>query len=260
MGEDTKIQWATHTFNAWTGCQKVSPACDSCYAETWARRAGRDFSQRVRTTDSNWRQPLKWNAECRKAGTRAQVFTNSLADFFDNQAPQEWRDDACRDVIEPCASLDWLILTKRPQNAPRMVPPEWMERWPPHVWIGASAGTRQELDRNLRHLRALPAAIRFLSLEPLLEDLGTIDLTGISWVIVGGESGPNARPYHVAWAQQIIDQCKAAGVPAFHKQVGAHPVGFDGHRVHLKDRKGGDPELWPASLRVRQMPGDRTHG
>lgn len=253
MAANSRIQWTTHTMNFWVGCQKVSPACDNCYAESWAKRAGRDFSERRRTSAMVWKQPVRWNADAQKAGIRAEVFTNSLADFWDNQADQTMRDEACL-IMETCTALDWQVLSKRPQNAPEMVPPEWMERWPAHIWFGASAGTRLELERNLRHLRAIPAPIRFLSLEPLLEDLGQIDLTGISWVIIGGESGPNARPYHYEWAQQIIDQCRAAGVACFHKQVGSHPIGFDGRRVHLRDKKGGDPALWPESLRVREMP------
>ena len=224
MAENSKIQWTTHTANFWTGCQEVSPACDNCYArDQWAARAGRDFHERIRTTESNRRKPFKWNNQARESEFRAQVFTNSLADFFDNQVPREWRDDACNTMLH-CLSLDWLVLTKRPQNAPKMVPAHWLECWPPHIWIGASAGDRKEFDRNVTHLRALPAAIRFLSLEPLLEDLGEIDLTGIHWVIVGGESGAwhKARPCWVPSVRNIVRQCKRQHVPVFVKQLGTN--------------------------------------
>lgn len=292
MAENTKIQWATHTMNFWTGCQEVSAACENCYArDQWAARAGRDFHERIQTTAANRRKPFKWNNEARENGVRAQVFTNSLADFFDNQAPQEWRDDACETMLH-CLALDWLALTKRPQNALKMVPAHWLEYWPAHVWIGASAGDRTEFDRNVRHLRAVPAAIRFLSLEPLLEDLGEIDLTGIHWVIVGGESAAwaKARPCWVPSVRSVVHQCKRQCVPVFVKQLGTNvqdrnDAGFDGCgptewpdmdpfdidtepgpyrqdyqgapcRIRLRDKKGGNPSEWPEDLRVRQTPGD----
>lgn len=289
MAENTKIQWATHTMNFWTGCQKVSAACDFCYAETWAKRAGRDFSERIQTTNANRRKATKWQARAMKSGVRDQVFTNSLSDFFDNQAKQEWRDDGCW-TIETCDALDWLILTKRPQNIPKMVPSHWMSCWPRHAWIGASAGDRTEFDRNIRHLRSIPAAVRFLSLEPLLEDLGRIDLTGIQWVIVGGESGAwnKARSCWVPSVRSVVAQCIRQKVPVFVKQLGRNvqdrnDAGFDGCepggwpdmdpadidlepgpfqqdyqgapcRIRLKDDHGGDMSEWPENLRVRQMP------
>lgn len=287
MAENSKIQWCTHTMNFWTGCQKVSSACDLCYAETWAKRAGRDFNVRIRTTPDNWKKPFRWHQDSKET-SREQVFTNSLADFFDNQVDQKWRDDAY-DVIAQCSGLDWLILTKRPQNIPRMAPPE-MLHWPRHVWIGASAGTRVEFDRNVRHLREIAPKVRFLSLEPLLEDLGQIDLAGIHWVIVGGESGGKnkARACWVPSVRSIVRQCNRQKVPVFVKQLGSNvqdrnDAGFDGcepdswpdmdpfdieHdldgtldgyqgapvRVHLKDKKGGDMSEWPSDLRVREMP------
>jgi len=144
--------------------------------------------------------------------------------------------------------------------------------WPlPNVWLGSSIENRAALAR-LDHLRATPAALRFLSLEPLLEDLGEIDLTGIGWVIVGGESGPGARPCDLAWIRSIVRQCREAQVPCFVKQLGAAamdpPNGLAGHSLRvpdeaaplvsqrLRDRKGGDPAEWPEDLRVREMPGE----
>jgi protein gp37 len=243
MGENTSIEWATHTMNFWLGCTKLSPACEHCYAESWAKRIGRPelwAGDRQRTTEANWRKPLKWNRETadaiaswqrrRAAGEagdlwrpeRLRVFTNSLADFFDNRVPPVWRMEAWR-LIHATASLDWLVLTKRPQNIRRMLPDErlteaWGDGWP-NVWVGTTVEDRARL-KNIDHLRAIPAAIRFLSIEPLLEDLGEIDLRGIHWVIVGGESGPHARPMHPDWVRAILGQCEAAGVPFLFKQWG----------------------------------------
>ena len=125
--------------------------------------------------------------------------------------------------------------------------------WPlPNVWLGASVEDRARMDR-IDVLRQIPAAIRFLSLEPLLEDLGEIDLTGIDWVIIGGESGPGARLFDLSWARSIIAQCRAAGVPVFMKQVGSFAIGSGG-QLRNADRKGGDPAEWPEDLRIRQFP------
>ncbi|GEP09881.1 phage Gp37/Gp68 family protein [Methylobacterium gnaphalii] len=221
MAENTKIEWAHHTFNPWTGCTRISPACDNCYAADWAKRTGQPHlweGSRRRTSEENWRKPLKWNRSAAAAGIRYRVFCASLADVFDNQAKEVWRSDLF-ELIEATPSLDWMLLTKRPQNIAKMVWPRWDAGLPSNVWLGATVEDRKRL-ANIDHLRAVPAAVRFLSIEPLLEDLGEIDLTGIHLVIVGGESGPNARPMHPHWARSIREQCVAAGVPFFFKQWG----------------------------------------
>lgn len=182
MAETTGIEWADHTFNPWIGCTKVSPACDHCYAEDWARRhrpkAGLWQGSRQRTTPDYWKQPLKWNREAaafRAAHGRApMVFCASLADVFDNQVPDEWRRDLWA-LIEATPDLIWLLLTKRPQNIAKMVP--WpialCEPWP-NVWFGTTVENQAEADRRIPHLLSVPAAKRFLSCEPLL---GPVDLT-----------------------------------------------------------------------------------
>jgi protein gp37 len=242
MSERTNIEWADHTFNPWVGCSKISSACDHCYAERWAKRSGHPElwnGERRRTTGTNWQRPIKWNRQAAAAGKRAKVFCASLADVFDNQVPRRWRDDLWH-RIDQTPNLDWLLLTKRPQNIARMLPdPEtgvkpWGNGWP-NVWMGVSAGTQEEADRNIPILGATPAAVHFVSLEPLLEPIdlhskvcretGSCSicpqcLGGLDWVIVGGESGLNARPMHPDWVRSIRDQCKAARVPFFFKQWG----------------------------------------
>ncbi|ACL59097.1 phage Gp37/Gp68 family protein [Methylobacterium nodulans] len=226
MAENTKIEWCHHTFNPWVGCTRLSPACDHCYAEAWAKRTGQAHlwtGERRRTSASNWQQPLKWDRAAAAAGERHRVFCASLADFFDNQVPSRWRDDAWH-LISQTPQLDWMLLTKRPQNIAKMLPgpatgaPAWGEGWP-NVWLGTTIEDRARL-RNPDALRTVPARVRFLSCEPLLEDLGEIDLTGIHLVIVGGESGPGARPMRAEWARSIRDQCIAAGVAYHFKQHG----------------------------------------
>lgn len=185
------------------------------------------------------------------------------------------------ETIDETPNLDWLLLTKRPESVLRMWPrhidagdnPElWsvglgdkdngsLPRHLKNVWVGTSVGVRKTLGRIDAIRNFEYAAVRFLSIEPLLEDLGEIDLTGIDWVIVGGESGHGARPCNIAWIRSMVDQCRAAGVSCFVKQLGAFPVTGDGvpcytinDKVKLKDKKGGDPEEWDADLRVREFP------
>lgn len=250
MAENSKIEWCDHTFNPWVGCTKVSPACDHCYAEAWAKRTGQAQlwdGDRRRTSGANWRQPILWNRKAEAAGTRARVFCASLADVFDNKAASRWRDDLWR-LIARTPFLDWLLLTKRPQNIHKMLPgpaigaPEWGDGWP-NVWLGTTVENQEEADRRIPHLLGVPAKVRFLSCEPLLEPIETpflkmrIDEHGnflsggrIHWVICGGESGPLARPMHPDWARSLRDQCQAAGVLFFFKQWGEWhvPYAFDG--------------------------------
>lgn len=253
MSENTKIEWCDHTFNPWEGCQKVGPGCDNCYAEARnARYAGGTAinwgpgAPRRRTSAANWRKPLAWN---RDAGVfyaqhrhRQRVFCSSLADVFDNEVDPQWRRDLF-DLIELTPNLDWLLLTKRIGNVVRMLPThDWATR--PNVWLGATVCNQEEADRDIPKLLATPARTRFLSMEPLLGPVNIewalshrLDIAAgflergqfspgfervrpLDWVIVGGESGPNARPMHPAWARSLRDQCQAASVPFLFKQWG----------------------------------------
>ncbi|HEY5209615.1 MAG TPA: DUF5131 family protein [Stellaceae bacterium] len=195
MGANTKIEWAHHTFNPWVGCTRISPACDHCYAATWAIRTGHPAlweGERRRTSSANWQQPLKWDHAAVAAGKRLRVFCGSLMDFADNQVPSRWRDDAWH-RIDQCRNLDWMILSKRPQNYLKMLPdrraglPEWGNHGWPHVWLGTTVEDRSRL-RNIDHLRTVPACIRFLSIEPYLRIWGPWIWRASIW------SSPAANP------------------------------------------------------------------
>jgi protein gp37 len=268
MSANTTIEWADHTFNPWEGCQKVGPGCDHCYAEARNRRfnGGEAFNwgpgaPRRRTSEANWRQPVKWNAQAEREGRRFRVFCASLADVFDNEVDPAWRADLFR-LIAATPNLDWLLLTKRIGNAwPMMLEVSKRchggEQPLENVWLGATVVNQAEADRDIPKLLAVPARVRFLSIEPMLgpidlqkactgscpngdcfrhgsgrrvvvdsENGGTLAecicsrLNGLHWVIAGGESGPHARPTHPDWFGSLRDQCSSAGVPLLFKQWG----------------------------------------
>lgn len=234
MGDQTAIAWADHTFNPWWGCEKVSPGCKHCYAETLAKRfapgmklwgPGRTF----RTFgDAYWRLPLKWDRAAAKAGRRARVFCASMADVFDDKAPGIERVKLWA-AIRKTPNLDWLLLTKRPENFASLLPVDWGDGWP-NVWLGTSVESQQYADERIPHLLATPAAVRFLSCEPLLAPVDLLGvrpdiwrtrpdaMDGISWVIVGGESGDDFRAMDLAALEAIVEQCRAANVAVFVKQ------------------------------------------
>jgi len=263
MAENTKIEWADHTFNPWIGCSKAGPGCDHCYAEAWDRRfavSGQAMrwgtkAERTKTSVANWKKPLRWNAEAERLGVRYRVFCASLADVFDNAVPVQWRIELMALILKT-PHLDWLLLTKRIGNAAGMLETAfravhagregWADNVPPNVWIGATVCNQEEADRDIPKLLAVPAAKRFLSIEPLLGpvDLGLCDCdhgsipaphnvggvtcpkcsgTGgrmVDEVIVGGESGPGARPMHPDWVRSVRDQCQRHDVPFMFKQWG----------------------------------------
>ena len=219
MAENSKIEWTDHTFNPWVGCTRISPACDHCYAESWAKRTGGAAlwqGERRRTTPANWRKPLKWNADALASGVRPRVFCASLADVFDNQVPEEWRRDLW-DLIAATPALDWLLLTKRPQLVTKTAPMEGWSGWD-HIWLGTTVENQAEAARRIPHLTATPARTLFLSCEPLLEPIAP-DLSRIDWVICGGESGGVARDMDPAWARNLRDDCSATDTAFFMKQM-----------------------------------------
>lgn len=244
MSENSKIEWTDHTFNPWEGCQKVGPGCDHCYAENRnARFAGGQAinwgpgAPRRRTSVSNWNLPLRWNAQAEafqaQHGRRQRVFCASLADVFDNAVSREWRDDLAALILDT-ADLDWLLLTKRIGNAGAMLGEMFLDGPPANVWLGATVVNQAEADRDILKLLRIPASVRFLSMEPLLGPVsfeglfanpsniadGTNALEELDWVIVGGESGPGARPMHPDWALSLRDQCEAVGTAFMFKQWG----------------------------------------
>jgi len=388
MAEHTKIEWATHTFNSWIGCAKVHTGCEHCYAEAQARRLGVKWGPngtRRKTSESYWTKPLTWNRKAAKSGERPRIFS-SLCDPFEDWDGEVYAhdrgayfyadngscsvassamagttpdgmhyttlDDLRRDffcLIDQTPNLDWLLLTKRPENVRRMWPGLWGKpakeriRYAPdrsNVWLGVSVSDQATADKlipGLLKLRDLTPCL-FVSVEPLL---GPVDLkrwigyypaheiktprrssvrgrtngpvgdtggrsdgisqsparssdrtrepkgnaeqplvidsdgrgsnhTGqISLIIVGGESGPRARPCNVQWIRSIVEQCKAAGIPCFVKQLGAKVIGrvtddfacmediavdSDEWRARLVHPKGGDPSEWPKDLRIRELP------
>jgi protein gp37 len=260
MGANTKIEWCDHSWNPWLGCTKVSPACDHCYAEGWAKRSGLvtwgHDAERRKTSDANWKLPIKWNADAARRGVRYMVFCASLADVFDNAVPVQWRISLIKLICET-PHLDWLLLTKRIGNAAAMLESAfravhhqregWADNFLPNVWLGATVCNQTEADRDIPKLLDVPAAKRFLSIEPML---GPVNLTKLSlgifaakanaltgkwkwedgptksetppldWVIVGGESGPGARPMHPDWVTSIRDQCANTDTPFMFKQWG----------------------------------------
>jgi protein gp37 len=268
MVENSKIEWTDHTFNPWVGCTKVSPACDHCYAEAWSKRSGIvqwGDAPRHRTGFPVWGQPIKWNKQAREQSERLgheyrpKVFCASLADVFDNQADEGWRWDLW-EMIDCCRALDWLLLTKRPQNVRKMLPAAMdmeADPWPwPHVWLGTTVENQEEADRRIPQLLSVPAAKHFLSCEPLLGPLSLRQWLerempdgtgkawapggGIDWVICGGESGAGARAMALPWARSLLTQCFAASVPFFMKQIGGTV-------------KAKMPPI-PADLMVREFP------
>ena len=246
MGANSDIEWTEHTFNPWWGCERISPACDHCYAAAWAKRTGfTDLwsGQRRVFGDKHWREPVEWNEWAVRESTRARVFCASMADVFDVDVPEGARERLWA-LIEATPALDWLLLTKRIGNAARMLPAAWLEKPLPNVWLGATFCNQAEVDRDLVKLLSVPAVIHFASFEPLLGPVslrwlprwsregrstaldpgGRTDhlegLCGLDWVICGGESGPHARPMDPAWARALRDQCIEAGVPFLLKQWG----------------------------------------
>jgi len=214
VSEKSAIEWTDSTWNPVTGCTKVSPGCKHCYAETFAERwrgiPGHPYEQGfdLRMWPDRLELPLTWKKP------RA-IFVNSMSDLFHEKVPLAF----IQRVFQTMESASWhtfQILTKRSE---RLAEFALDLNWPSNVWMGVSIETAKYLWRA-DHLRKVPAAVRFLSLEPLLGPLGTFDLSGIHWVIVGGESGPGARPIEAAWVRDIRKQCRREAVPFFFKQWG----------------------------------------
>jgi len=227
MGDTTNIEWTDKTWNPWHGCRKVSAGCKYCYMYRDKERYGQDPTTVLRSK-TTFSDPLKWSDP-------AKVFTCSWSDFFIEEA-DDWRDEAW-DIIRETPHLTYQILTKRPERIWEHLPNDWGEGWI-NVWLGVSVENQSVAKRRLDSLFAVPASTMFLSIEPLL---GPLDLRYwlhdgatrlIDWVIVGGESGPQARPMKIAWARFVIQQCENRNVPVFLKQLGGYP-----------DKRGGDKAI-----------------
>jgi protein gp37 len=302
---DTNIEWATKVWNPTRGCSRVSEGCRHCYAERQAiRHAGPGGSYEglvrlgkqgpvwtgdVRLVEGKLREPLGW-----RPGHR--VFVNSMSDLFHEKLAWERHIDRVWQVMVDCPRHAYLVLTKRAENMRDFVQ-DWyrrsMAKVLPQIWLGVSVEDQATADERIPLLLDTPAAVRFVSFEPAL---GPVDFRSwlarrcgcglqtdacdgwkagmcrlepprVSWVIVGGESGPGARPFDIEWARQTVRECRQADVPCFVKQIGARPfsgaceqVGrrYNGGFPEVLDRKGGDPAEWPADLRVREFPRPRS--
>ncbi len=219
MSDKSAIEWTDATWNPVRGCMKVSPGCKNCYAATFAERfrgvPGHPYEQGfdLRLVPEKLDAPLRWSIG-------RNIFVNSMSDLFQVEVPSDY----VMKVADVMRRADWhvfQILTKRSERMRDMLSGELRELGSmPHIWWGVSVEDQKYGVPRIDHLRDAPAAVRFLSIEPLLEHLGEIDLSGISWVIVGGESGPRARPMKREWVTSILEQCEAAGVPFFFKQWG----------------------------------------
>lgn len=249
MGIATEISWCTSTFNIAWGCTKVDPACQHCYAESFSKRTGHNVwgPQASRRTfgEKHWREPLAWNARAIKEKRQWLVFCSSMCDVFDAhpaiqaELPRLWQ------LIHATPALTWLLLTKRADRIKQSLPPDWGLGWH-NVWPGVSIGDQPGIWRA-HALREVPATVRFLSCEPLLQRVDFTEVLGmprgtISWVIAGGESGGRCRPMDLAWARDLRDQAHQAEAAFFMKQLGGHPD----KRDRLEDL--------PPDLRIREFP------
>ncbi len=214
MGDKSAIEWTDATWNPVTGCTKVSPGCKNCYAERLAARLQAMGNPRYRNGFAVTLHPDQLTLPLRWSQPR-QIFVNSMSDLFHEAVPEEY----IKRVFDVMVRADWHIfqvLTKRAERLAALAP---RLPWPPNVWQGVSVENARYLWR-IEHLRKVPAAIRFLSVEPLLGAIPNLPLDGIQWVIVGGESGPRHRPMEASWVREIRDQCRAGKVPFFFKQWG----------------------------------------
>ena len=275
MGQSTKIEWCDHTFSPWRGCSRVSEGCRFCYAEKWAKRNPAVFGKwgdkgtRVIASESTWKEPIRWDRAAEKAGERRRVFCASMADVFEDRPELIMPRTRLFRLIAGTTNLDWLLLTKRPENVLDMTfyawrvqqnygdGPCWQWQWPLNVWLGVSVENQATADERIPILLNTPPAVRFISAEPLLEAIDLRLSHEIDLVIIGGESGQHARPCRDEWILSLVEQCQAIGVACFVKQFGANVIVMN-DRIRLKDRKGGDMAEWPAWARVRELPKVRT--
>jgi protein gp37 len=241
MSDRSSIEWTDATWNPVRGCTKISPGCKHCYAETFAERfrgvPGHPFEYGfdLRLVPEKLSQPLHWRSPRR-------IFVNSMSDLFHEDIPTEYIAEVGR-VMAEANWHTYQVLTKRHERMRDLLRDElaWMGRLP-HAWFGVSVENRAHGIARIDTLRDTPTAVRFLSIEPLLEDLGPINLSGISWVIVGGESGVSARPMREAWVRNIRDQCAERGVPFFLKQLGGR-----------RGKRAGD-DAWLDGRLWRELP------
>ena len=247
MGENSAIQWTQNTFNSWWGCEKVSPACDNCYAEGLANRFEPGLwgkvSKRRFFGDKHWNEPLKWNRAAAGAGKKTLVFCASMADVFEAREDLVQERNRLWKLIQDTPNLIWQILTKRPENYKKLLPAAWLEKPPENVWLGITAENQRRLDERMEFLADVPSTVRWVSYEPALEALDLSKWKSkIEWLIIGGESGHGARPMPLEWVTSAITQCRRLKITPFVKQLGGYPD------------KRHEMDLWPKEIRVREFP------
>lgn len=249
MADLTKIQWTDATWNPWHGCTKVGPGCKYCYMYRDKERYGQDATTVLRSK-TKFNEPLKWHEPKR-------VFTCSWSDFFHADA-DAWRKDAW-DVIRQTPHLTYQILTKRPERILNHLPSDWGKNGYDNVWLGVTGENEEMTFKRVQTLLGVPAKVRFLSAEPLLDDITSERvkplISELDWVIIGGESGNKSglyryRPMDLKWAENIIDVCFSSNIPVFMKQLGT----YQSDKLNLQERHGGNPSEWPSKLQVRQFP------
>ena len=251
MGEDTGIEWSTHSFNPWWGCVEVSPGCDRCYAKVMANRFGwqvwgKDAARRTFGRD-HWLAPAQWEAKAKREGVRPRVFCASMGDRLeDRDELWVWRQ-ALWGLIETTPGMDWLLLTKRPQNWRKMLPDEWLPPNPPmpNVWLMTTVESAAQVWR-CQELVQTPAVVHAVSWEPGLAYADLKPALSASkaekWVIGGGETGAGARPFRLGWVRAMIADAREIGAKFFLKQLGGATY------MH------GDMAAWPEDIRVREFP------
>lgn len=226
--KETGISWTHHTFNPWMGCQKVSQGCKHCYAEKMVTgRMGKPLwgpnSRRQVTSEATWKNVEKWQRDAAKRGVVERVFCASLADFFEDHPDVVDARLKAWELFRRCPNLHFQLLTKRPQNIRRFLPRDWGLGWA-NIWLGTSVES-VEVAHRADILRQISATVKFISYEPALGPLHTLDLKGIDWVIFGGESGPGYRAADPQWARDMRDRCARERVTFFHKQSSAFRPG-----------------------------------
>jgi protein gp37 len=246
MSQLSTIEWTDATWNPVRGCTKISPGCAHCYAERFAERfrgvPGHPYEQGfdLRLVPEKLAELLRWSQS-------RMVFVNSMSDLFHEGVPDDYIGRVCR-VMRAANWHTFQVLTKRSRRMRDLLQSKLAEfATLPHVWWGVSVENKKHGLPRVDHLRAAPAKVRWLSVEPLLEDLPDLPLDGIAWVVVGGESGPGARPMEAAWVRSIRDRCKAAGVPFFFKQWGGVFKGQTGRELDGKTYDGFPP-VQPVSV------------
>lgn len=246
--KDSKIEWTTHTFNPWWGCVEVSPACDHCYAREMdarfhiiGQRHWGKYEPRKFFGEKHWAQPLAWNRSAAKRGVRERVFCGSMCDVMEDRRDLGAPRGRLYGLVDTCCELDFLFLTKRPQNFRKLLPADWLSKPRPNVWLLTTVESNEYRWRIMELLR-VPAVVHGISAEPLLGPLDIAEYLDfgycggghrtrdgrVTWAIVGGESGLNARPSHPDWIASLRDQCVKSGTAFFFKQWGTYaPITFD---------------------------------